>query len=108
METGLGFAASLFGLVMALAPVLQVRRMWRRRSSEDVSVGFFAVLLPGFSLWVAYGTVREDWFLVVPNAVGLLVCGSTIVIATLLRRHHRAKPAGSPLPATAPEANPPS
>jgi MtN3 and saliva related transmembrane protein len=86
MVTVLGVLAALFGLVMALAPVLQIRRMWQRRSSEDVSVAFFAVLLPGFTLWVAYGTARADWFLVVPNAVGLLVGCSTITIALLLRR----------------------
>jgi MtN3 and saliva related transmembrane protein len=86
MVTVLGIAASLFGLLMALAPVLQIRRMERRRSSDDVSVGFFAVLLPGFTLWVAYGTVREDWFLVVPNVVGLFVGSSAIAVALLLRR----------------------
>jgi MtN3 and saliva related transmembrane protein len=94
MVTVLGVLAALFGLVMALAPVLQIRRMWQRRSSDDVSVGFFAVLLPGFALWVAYGTAREDWFLVVPNVIGLLVGCTTIVIATLLRRHP-----GAPAPA---------
>lgn len=65
--TVLGVSAAAWGLVMALAPVLQIRRMWRRQSSADVSVGFFALLLPGFVLWITYGTVRADWFLVIPK-----------------------------------------
>lgn len=89
--TVLGVAAAVWGLVMALAPALQIRRMWRRQSSEDVSVGFFALLLPGFVLWIGYGTVRSDWFLVIPNAAALLVAGSTIGIATLLRHRHAAR-----------------
>jgi uncharacterized protein with PQ loop repeat len=87
--TVLGVAAATWGLVMAAAPALQIRRMWRRQSSEDVSVGFFGLLMPGFVLWIAYGTVREDWVLVIPNIAALLVAGSTIGVATLLRHRNR-------------------
>jgi uncharacterized protein with PQ loop repeat len=71
---------------MAISPVLQIRQMWRRQSSQDVSIGFFAVLIPGFALWVAYGLARPDWALVVPNSVALLVSAITVVVARLLRR----------------------
>jgi uncharacterized protein with PQ loop repeat len=89
MVTVLGVAAAMWGVVMAVSPLLQVRRMWLRRSSEDVSVGFFAVLLPGFVLWIAYGVARSDWALVVPNTVALLVGVGTIMVATALRRRPR-------------------
>lgn len=55
-EWTMGVAASAWGFVMALAPVLQLVRMLRRRSSEDVSVGYFCLLVPGFLLWVGYGS----------------------------------------------------
>jgi uncharacterized protein with PQ loop repeat len=87
--TVLGISAATWGLVMALSPLLQVRQMWRRKSAEDVSVGFFVVLLPGFGLWIAYGAARSDLALVVPNVVALLVGASTIAVARLLRRRHR-------------------
>jgi len=83
--TMLGVAAAGWGLVMATAPLLQIRRMWRRQSSEDVSVGFFGLLMPGFVLWIAYGTARSDWVLVIPNVAALVVAGATIGVATLLR-----------------------
>ena len=41
--TTIGTAASVWGLVMALAPLLQIARMVRRRSSRDLSVGYFIV-----------------------------------------------------------------
>ncbi|GAA4695666.1 SemiSWEET family sugar transporter [Phytohabitans rumicis] len=81
----LGVLAALWGLVMAVAPLLQIRQMWLRRSSRNVSLGYFAVLLPGFALWIAYGLARADWALVVPNAVALLVSTTTVVIAACLR-----------------------
>lgn len=93
MITVLGVSAATWGLVMALSPLLQIRQMWLRRSSDDVSVGFFALLLPGFGLWIAYGTVRSDPVLIVPNVVALLVGVSTIAVAKLLRhRRHATSP----------------
>lgn len=83
--TILGIAAGAWGLLMAVSPMLQIRQMWRRRSSEDVSLGYFGVLLPGFALWVAYGTARSDWALIIPNVVALAVGGTTILVARYLR-----------------------
>jgi MtN3 and saliva related transmembrane protein len=76
---------------MAVAPLLQIRRMVVRRSSEDLSLGYFAVLLPGFALWVAYGWAGADWPLVVPNAVALTVGISTVVVGLRLRRRERER-----------------
>lgn len=40
---------------MGIVPILQIRRMLRERSARDVSLGYFAVLLIGFLLWITYG-----------------------------------------------------
>lgn len=84
--TVLGIAAAAWGVLMAVAPTLQIRQMWRRGSSEDVSIGYFGVLLPGFALWLAYGVAREDWALIVPNLVALAVGTTTMAVARFLRR----------------------
>ena len=80
----LAVAASAWGVLMAVAPLLQVRRMLARHSSDDVSVGYLAVLLPGFALWVAYGIASGDLALVVPNVVAFLVGAATVVVAVRL------------------------
>ena len=85
MVTVLGVSAALWGLLMAVAPLLQIRRMWARRSSRDVSMPYFAVLLPGFALWAAYGVARSDWALIVPNAVALVVGVTVILVAAYFR-----------------------
>lgn len=84
--TTIGTAASAWGLVMALAPILQIVRMIRRRSSRDISVGYFAVLIPGFLLWLSYGLVKDDLFLALPNALATLTGICLIVVALLV--HH--------------------
>ena len=41
--------------------------------SEGISIGYLAVLLVGFGLWVSYGIASHDLPLVVPNCVAFLV-----------------------------------
>ena len=84
--TGLAVAAAGWGVLMGISPVLQIRRMLRQRSSRDVSVGYFTILLVGFGLWISYGIAARNLALIVPNAVALLIGVSTIAIALRLRR----------------------
>ncbi len=86
--TGLAAAAAAWGVLMGVSPVLQIRRMLRQRSSRDVSVGYFAILLIGFMLWLSYGIAARNLALIVPNAIALLIGVSTITVA--LRLSHRA------------------
>jgi hypothetical protein len=72
----LGFAAAFWGIVMAISPALQIRRMIHHRSSRE--------------LWVAYGISIENWYLIVPNAVAFTVCTTTIAVALSYRVGSRA------------------
>lgn len=92
VSTALGVTAASWALVMALAPILQIREIVRRGSSEGVSIGYFAVLIVGFGLWVAYGFARRDLPLIVPNCVAFLVMGCTIAVALDKRRAWPANP----------------
>ncbi len=85
LETVLGVAAAAWGIVMALAPLLQIRRIIAERSSRDVSLGFFAVLLPGFTLWIAYGLAASNPVIFVPNSVALAVAAATITVVIRFR-----------------------
>ena len=83
-------AASSWAVVMGLAPLLQIRRMLRERSSREVSVGYFAILLIGFLLWISYGAVAGILALVIPNTVALVAGAAVIVVALRLRRRTAA------------------
>jgi hypothetical protein len=60
--------------------------MLRERSSRDVSVGYFTILLIGFLLWIAYGAAARNPALIIPNSVALIVGSAVIVVALRLRR----------------------
>ena len=90
LETALGVAAAFWGIVMGVSPALQIRKMLHHRSSREVSVAYFWVLLVGFAFWIAYGISIENWYLVVPNAVALTVCATTIAVALRFRARPQA------------------
>jgi uncharacterized protein with PQ loop repeat len=81
---------------MGIAPVLQIRRMLRARSSAEVSVGYFTVLLIGFVLWIAYGAAAGIPALVIPNIVALLTGATTVTVALRLRSHPPRKTRPAP------------
>jgi MtN3 and saliva related transmembrane protein len=85
METVLATSAAAWGVLMAISPALQIRKMLHHRSSREVSIAYFWVLLVGFALWVAYGLTIDNWFLIVPNAVAFTVCVTTIAVALRFR-----------------------
>lgn len=89
---GLAIAASAWGVLMGVSPVLQIRRMLREHSSRDVSLGYFTVLLIGFLLWIAYGTAAGDLALIIPNSVALLVGALLMIIALRLRPRPGSQP----------------
>src|ERR1700722_14610057 len=87
-ETVLAVTASSWAVVMGIAPLLQIRRMLSERSSRAVSLGYFAILLVGFMLWILYGIAARLPSLVIPNCVALTVGSAVVVVA--LRLRHRA------------------
>lgn len=85
MSDVLAVVAASWGVVMALAPLLQIRRMLERRSSADVSTGWLAVLEVGFVLWVVYGLSIGNAAIVVPNVVAFTIGAATIAVVLRFR-----------------------
>ncbi len=86
MTDALGVTAATWGVLMALSPLLQIRRILERRSSADVSIAYLIVLQIGFALWVVYGWSLGNPAIVVPNSVAFAVGTATILIAMRYRR----------------------
>jgi MtN3 and saliva related transmembrane protein len=84
-ETALAFIASSYGILMAISPLLQIRAIVRHQSSHGVSIAYQGVLLVGFALWFSYGIASDNWAIIVPNIVAMVISGLTILVA----RHYR-------------------
>ena len=88
--TLLGVATTAWGVVMSVAPILQIRRIRSAGTSAGVSRGHLVVLLIGFTLWLAYGIAIDLLPLVITNAVSL------VATAAWLFEVRRYRPRGQP------------
>jgi MtN3 and saliva related transmembrane protein len=70
-----GYAAAL---CTTSAYIPQVVRVWRTRSTKDISLKMFLVLVTGLCLWLVYGIWQGEIPLIVANSVTLMLA-STIL-----------------------------
>jgi MtN3 and saliva related transmembrane protein len=91
----LAVAATCAGTIMAIGPILQIRRMRRTRSSNDVSLLWLAMLDVGFVVFVSYGWSISNGVLIVTNSASLLVMTITILTALAFRRGGARRAAAS-------------
>ncbi len=61
----------------AFAP--QAIKAWRTRSTKDVSLAMFALMVAGIALWLIYGILIDDAPLIIANAVTLILAGSILL-----------------------------
>ncbi len=72
----LGFVA---GAVTTIAFVPQVVKVWRTRSTADISLWTFLALCIGIVLWLGYGFLIDDLPLLVANGITLVLAGNILV-----------------------------
>ncbi|MBR0707054.1 MtN3 and saliva related transmembrane protein [Bradyrhizobium huanghuaihaiense] len=73
----IGFAAATCTTV-AYAP--QAIKVWKTRSTGDISLGMFLVMVLGLALWLIYGLLSGDGPLIASNAVTMLLAGGILVM----------------------------
>ena len=74
-----GYAAAL---CTTSAYIPQVIRVWRTRSTGDISLKMFLVLVTGLALWLTYGIWKGEIPLIAANGT-TLVLASTILFFKL-------------------------
>lgn len=67
--------ADLVGAGAAIASTVsfapQAWKIIRSRDTNGLSAGMYGLTVAAFCLWCAYGILRSDWALIVPNALCL-------------------------------------
>ncbi len=74
--TWIGIAAALL-TTAAYAP--QAIQAWRSRSTKDVSLAMFTMMVAGILLWLIYGILIVDVPLILANAVTLVLVGAILL-----------------------------
>jgi MtN3 and saliva related transmembrane protein len=86
MQSILAVAATSWGLLMSLAPLLQVRVIVRQRDSSAISISWLTILLTGFILWLCYGAAIDSLPLVLTNVVSCVACTTTLAVVLRFRK----------------------
>lgn len=73
----LGFAAATC-TTLAYAP--QFVKVWKTRSTEDISLAMLLVMVLGLVLWLTYGLLSGDAPLVAANAITIVLAGGILVM----------------------------
>ena len=61
------------GTLTTLAFLPQVIRIWKTKSTQDISLGMFVVLCTGIFLWVLYGIFLHAIPVILSNVVTLIL-----------------------------------
>jgi MtN3 and saliva related transmembrane protein len=77
-------AVTLIGLLAAFCTTLayapQAIKTWRTRSTADISLGMFSLMVVGIVFWLIYGLLIEDLPLILANVVTLSLAGTILVL----------------------------
>jgi MtN3 and saliva related transmembrane protein len=95
MTDALGALAATAGIMMGLAPLMQLRRMMRRRSVADVSVAFFGLMACGNLAWLSYGLALSNVPVVLANSISAVTAGLTVGIGICAPSSWRASSDGA-------------
>jgi MtN3 and saliva related transmembrane protein len=68
-----------------IAFVPQVVKAWRSKSTTDISIGMFLLLVIGIVLWLIYGAIRHDLPLILSNGVTLILTVTILVFKLRFR-----------------------
>jgi MtN3 and saliva related transmembrane protein len=67
--TILGLTAALFTTISLLPQLLKV---WKTKSTKDISVGMFGLFCGGVLLWFIYGLFVHDFPIIIANALAFV------------------------------------
>ena len=75
----LGYSA---GVVTSLTFLPQVIKTWKEKSAGDISLLMFIIAATNEVMWVGYGILKNDWVIILTNAV-VLVMSITMIYLKL-------------------------
>jgi MtN3 and saliva related transmembrane protein len=77
LETIIGLVA---GAMTTSAFVPQALKLWKTRSTQDISLTMFIIMVCGIALWLTFGIMKQDIAIIIPNVASLLIAITILVM----------------------------
>ena len=78
----LGFIAGIFTTIAFLPQVIKV---WKTKSTSDISLAMFIIFTTGITFWLAYGIIIDNLALIIANSITLLLSLSILIAKILFK-----------------------
>ncbi len=78
----LGYIAGFFTTIAFLPQVLKV---WRTKSTKDISIWMFLIFTTGVFLWLIYGLMIINYSLIIANTITLILSISILIAKILFK-----------------------
>ncbi|MFY0482376.1 SemiSWEET family sugar transporter [Flavobacterium sp. PLA-1-15] len=80
----------IIGLLAAVlttaANIPQTYKIIKTRSTKDISIVTYSMLMIGFVLWVVYGFSRNDYPVLIANSISALVCATILFLKLIPKK----------------------
>ena len=73
----------IVGISMSLGGFPQIYRMWKRKTSDDISIALWIIMIHGLAWWLYYGITIGSISLIVTNIVCLIL--DSILLAMVIK-----------------------
>ncbi len=73
----------IVGVSMSLGGFPQIYRMWKRKTSDDISLTLWIIMVHGVAWWLVYGITIGSISLIVTNIVCLIL--DSIILIMIIR-----------------------
>ncbi|RLN54003.1 hypothetical protein BBJ28_00015424 [Nothophytophthora sp. Chile5] len=85
VEKTLGFICVAFNLVLYASPLETMKKVITTKSASSLPISISAIFLVNAILWVVFAITVGDMFVLVPNAIGTLLCSIQVILYLIYR-----------------------
>ena len=87
METWIGLAASI---CTGISMLPQLIKTYKEKQAGEISYVMLAILIAGLGLWIWYGFKKDDWIIIISNAVSVIININILVLQIIFKEKKKA------------------
>jgi uncharacterized protein with PQ loop repeat len=82
-----GFLTAVFSILIKVVGFPdQIRKNYKRKSTEGVSSAFYIVAFVSYLLWTVHGVLQKDWVVILGQGLGIITTGIIVYQIFLYRK----------------------
>ncbi|KAG7396546.1 hypothetical protein PHYBOEH_002158 [Phytophthora boehmeriae] len=95
VEKTLGFICIAFNLVLYASPLETMKKVIQTKNASSLPISISSIFMANAALWVVFSVAVNDVFVLVPNAIGTVLCAIQVLLYIIYRPGRPGKPSAS-------------